>query len=119
MPSPFGPSHYDYLEEVLPDFFEAIGVRWDFNRGIVGAHGDKAYCYRQKWEENGLHFYHGVAIFLATYCRPYAQEVRETEDGWVYVEDWILRNKDRFLPHLPDASEWIKQHYGEDYVGRT
>ncbi len=102
--SVFGRSHYDYLKEVLPDFFEACGVSWDENVGIITCHGDKAYGYRQKWEQGGLHFYHGVAIYLLTYCRPYANEVRETEDGeWVDVADWVLDNKDRFLKFLPEA----------------
>lgn len=92
---------YDYLREHLPTFFAAVGVSWDQNAGIIGAHGDKAYCYRQGWEQSGLHFFHGLAIYLLTYCRPYAVESRETPSGWVAPEKWVLENKDRFLPHLP------------------
>jgi len=98
-------SHYDYLNEHLWTFMEAVGVNTEWNRGIIGAHGDKAYGYRDYWEENGLHFYHGVAIYLLTYCRPYGHECRETENGWVPAQEWVLKNKDRFLPHLPPVEE--------------
>lgn len=98
-------SHYDYLNEHVFNFLEKCGINAEWNGGIVGAHGDKAYGYRDKWERGGLHFYHGVAIYLLTYCRPYAQEVRETEHGWVDAGDWVLNNKDRFLPFLPPVPE--------------
>lgn len=97
----FPPSHYDYLEKHLPSFFAAVGVGWDGNAGIIRAHGDKAYGYKWEWEEGGLHFFHGVAIYLLTYVRPYDKESRETPKGWVDPKVWVLENKDRFLPFLP------------------
>lgn len=97
--------HYHYLEIALPDFFEKVGVRggWAANQGIIGAHGDKCSQYKQYWEENGLHFYHGVAIYLLSYCPPFADEVRETKDGWVNPRDWVFDQRERFLPFLPDV----------------
>lgn len=94
-------SHYDYLKEHLFPFMEKMGVNIEWNGGIIGAHGDKAYGYRDEWKRAGIQFPHGVAIYLLTYCRPYALEVRETENGWVDPKQWVIDNKDRFLPHLP------------------
>ena len=94
-------NHYAYLEKNLPQFFADVGVNWDHNAGIIVAHGDKAYGYQHYWEENGLHFYHGVAIFLLTYCHPYGKECRDTPGGWVKPNEWVLKNKDRFLKYLP------------------
>jgi hypothetical protein len=93
--------HYDYLEENLESFFLKIGIKPErFNKGIIVAHGDKCYGYEDTWEKAGLHFYHGVAIYLLTYLRPFCDEVRETKQGWVDVSKWIIENKDRFLPFL-------------------
>ena len=98
-------SHYDYLDEHLPAFFEAVGVAWEGNAGIVLAHGDKCYTYHYEWEEAGIPFAHGLAIYLLSYCYPYSQEVRETPDGgWVPPKDWVRANYDRFKAHLPQVS---------------
>lgn len=94
-------SHYQYLEEVLPQFFKEVGVDFNANAGIIVAHGDKCYGYKDMWEKGGLHFYYGVAIYLLTYCRPYSKEVRDSSDGWVDPGKWVLANKDRFLKFLP------------------
>ena len=98
-------NHYDYLTKNIFPFLEKCGVNPEWNGGIISAHGDKAYGYRYQWNENGLHFFHGVAIYLLTYCRPYSQEVRETENGWVDPGDWVLKNKDRFLKFLPPVED--------------
>jgi len=99
-------NHYDYLDKNLKEFFKKCGLsNFDQScyKGIISAHGDKAYGYRDIFEKNGINFYHGVAIYLLTYCNPYAKEVRDTKDGWVPVEDWIVKNKDKFLPLLNPA----------------
>jgi len=99
----FYKNHYVYLEKNIENFFEKIDLSREKAIGLITAHGDKAYFYRKYWEDNGLHFYHGAIIFLLTYCRPYSEEVRETNHGWVDPFEWVLRNKNRFLPHLPPA----------------
>jgi|RifCSP13_1_1023834.scaffolds.fasta_scaffold241654_2 hypothetical protein len=98
-------SHYDYLDQHLPAFFVAMGLSWEWNQGIISAHGDKAYGYRYEWQEAGLHFYHGVAIYLLSYCKPFRDESRETANGWVPVHEWVLDNAHRFLPYLPPVEE--------------
>lgn len=95
-------NHYTYLERVLPDFFGAVGLTWEHYAGIIGAHGDKCYSYRSQIELAGMTFGQGVALYMLTYCEPFASESRQTESGWVDPIDWIVENKDRFLPLLPE-----------------
>jgi len=98
-------NHYDYLDEHLPAFFEAVGVAWEGNGGIIVAHGDKCSSYKDGWEEAGIPFPHGAAIYLLSYCHPYSLEVRDTPDGeWVPPKDWVKANYDRFKAHLPQVS---------------
>lgn len=95
-------SHYDYLLEHFTDFLAAAEVEnAEYCDGLISAHGDKCYGYRYKWEQAGVPFEHGVAIYLLTYVRPYGHEVRETEDGWVDVGQWVISNYDRFKHLLP------------------
>jgi hypothetical protein len=85
-------SHYKWLEIHLPSFFWNCGVPWQGNEGIITAHGDKCYSYRQKWLQAGIPFEHGVAVYLLTYCLPYSKEVRDTEKGWVAPNDWVEKH---------------------------
>lgn len=97
-----GTNHYDWLEKHLPTFLDSVGKGdWISARGLISAHADKCYSYRSRWEEEGLHFFHGAAIYLLSYLSPWSTEVRETKGGWVAPADWVIQNKDRFLPHLP------------------
>jgi hypothetical protein len=109
--SSFGYSHYDYLEEHLFPFMEAVGVDTEWCGGIISAHGDKAYGYDRRWEEHGIPFPHGVAIYLLTFVRPYGQEVRKTDGGWVDPAEWVIDNYARFQEHLPE----VPAAYYEDY----
>ncbi len=109
-------NHYEWLEKHFPKFITDIGLQWGNwpNEGIYSAHGDKFYSYRGQFEDAGIHFYHGVAIGLLTYIKPYSNESREIPNtgGWIdgkYVKptfikpiDWILANKDKFLKYLPN-----------------
>lgn len=96
-------SHYDYLEEHLPAFFEAVGLDWERHRGIISAHGDKCYTYRYDWEQAGIPFDHGTAIYLLSYCAPFDMEVRETERGWISPKDWVIWNYKLYSKYLPPS----------------
>ena len=101
-------SHYDYLEAHLPVFLDNVKVKggWEWNRGLISAHGDKADEYRDRWEKAGIHFYHGVAIYLLTYCSPFKKECRETKEGWKNPGDWVIENAHRFLHFLPPVDDF-------------
>ena len=98
----FGPNHYDYLHEHLMKFFKDVGVKYEQNEGIISAHGDKAYGYRFEWNAAEIPFNHGVSIYMLTYCKPFSDEVRETDNGWVDPGEWVRDNYERFKPFLPD-----------------
>lgn len=104
-------SYYDWLEINLPKFLINLGMNEEKavfeSRGLIRAHGDKCGQYRQKFDENGLPFEYGVAIYLLTYVPQFSTEVRETVNGWVAPVDWIINNKDRFLPYLPKIGDNI------------
>ena len=98
-------NHYKWLEKHFSAFSKAVGLNgYDTARDVqslCGAHGDKCYCYERQWKEAGIEFSHGVAMYLLTYHKPFSAEVRETKNGWVAPSDWVIKNKDRFLPLLP------------------
>ena len=96
-------SLYDYLEKHLMRFFAQLGVA-GANTGIISAHGDKFYSHREEFEAAGIPFPKAVAIGLLTYVQPFARECRETPQGWIAPTRWIIENKDRFLPLLPDGA---------------
>lgn len=99
-------SHYDWLYLHLIDFWKKIDLpgagQWQ-NEGMIVAHGDKCYSSdKSAWEAAGLHFFHGVAIYLTGRCSPYIQEIDPQRTGCIAgIGKWVLDNKDRFLPYLP------------------
>lgn len=98
-------NHYEWLDENFSKFLENLGheEQWETCPGIITAHGDKCYGYRRNWENAGIPFAHGVAIYLLSYLRPWDIETMETEHGWVDVCKWVVNNYERFKPYLPPA----------------
>jgi len=82
-------NHYDWLDENLQDFFEKLSIN-NVNNGIITAHGDKCYSFRDKWEEAGIPFPHGVAVYLLSYIHPWSDTCRNTDAGWKPVDDWVI-----------------------------
>lgn len=94
-------SHYDWLEENFQVFLNRLGA--EASNGLIIAHGDKCYQYRDDWAAKGIPFPHGVAMYLLLSMNPYCKEVRQTINGWVDPRHWVINNYDRFKEHLPDA----------------
>lgn len=105
--------HYKFLDKHLPAFFASLGL--DMNRGnagIVSAHGDKVRQYKDSWEEKGIPFEHGSAIYLLTYVSPYSKESRQTDNGWVSPEKWVIDNYSsghNFKKYLPEFDTTDKE----------
>lgn len=97
--------HYTWLELNLPSFFKSVGLNPEYASGSIGSSGDKCYGAIHKFEEAGLHFYHGVAIYIILGFSPFSEKVRNTENGWVDPFQWIVENKDQFTPYLPEVIE--------------
>lgn len=96
-------SHYDWLDKHFPDICKKLGLNFNNFPGIVSCHGDKCstdMLYSQ--EKHNIHPYHWVAMYLLSYVAPYSKECRIMKDGkWYGPKQWILDNKDKFLPFLP------------------
>ena len=88
----------------MPDVCKNANVKggWEWNAGLVSAHGDKGYGYRSYWKENGIPFAKGMAVYLLSYCSPYAEEVRDGPDQWVDPKQWVVDNYSRFKDILPE-----------------
>lgn len=96
-------NHYKYLDKYLEDFFRAIGLVKGQWVGMSGAHGDKCYQYKAKWEKAGIQFPHGVAIYLASYCYPFSEETRNQDQP--HVSDWVIQKHDEWVDLLPIIDE--------------
>jgi hypothetical protein len=85
------------LEKHGADFFNKLnkfGVKpyWgeEFDLASIrawnSAEGDKCYCYRFMWEEAGIPFWQGVAVYYLTKMKPYSDECRDVYDvGWGFL----------------------------------
>jgi hypothetical protein len=97
-------NHYDYLDKNFFDFLRKLGLSEDTiegNCGIVRAHGDKGYGYRYFWEEKGIPFHKGMALYLLSYIRPFSKTCRETEKGWVDPGKWVVKKANELMYLLP------------------
>ncbi|MNV57542.1 hypothetical protein D3C71_1498790 [compost metagenome] len=93
--------HYSWLDKNLPEIFEGLGLDTRDCESLIVAHGDKCYSAERVFQQNGIHFYHGCAMYLLTRVPPYCHEVRDTPNGWVDPFQWIVKNKNKFLKHFP------------------
>jgi hypothetical protein len=75
---------------------------WDNVIGSISCDGDKCTGYRNIWEKEGIPYHKGVAIYLLTKSPPFSSQVRDTENGWVPPVQWVIDNKDKFLPLMVD-----------------
>lgn len=96
---PMRVNHYKFLDKHLETFFRAIDLTKSQWEGISGAHGDKCYGYKDMWENAGIPFSHGVAIYLASYCYPYTKETRNP--GQPHVSDWVITKYSDWQTLLP------------------
>lgn len=99
-------SHYDWLKDNMATFLTNLGHDNISARGLISAHGDKCYGYEEYWEDAGVPFEHGVAIYLLGRIQPYADEIRQQNDGiWVDPKQWVIDNYSRFKDYLPEQFE--------------
>lgn len=96
-------SHYKWLRLHLKDFMVKCNIREDliYVDGILSSSGDKCYGFEKMWRDNGIPFCHGIAIYLLTIFKPYSKECRNTDNGWVDPEKWVIDNYNHFKPFLP------------------
>lgn len=60
---------------------------------------------RPECEESNIPFKYGVLIYILTYLKPWSDEVRNTEDGWVNPTKWVFSNVDSFKVVIEEADK--------------
>lgn len=101
-------SHYDYLDAMLEPFWMLVFAASPAATncaGIVTAHGDKGYSYRDEWQDAGIPFEHGMLLYLLTYTSERGETLKQQSHKWVIdnyaryllritlAEQTVLRNK--------------------------
>lgn len=83
--------HYKFIEKYGKVFAQELGNPQitDVNDMAV-ADGDKCYSYKNQWWEAGIPFALGVMIYLISKYKPYSEQVRNTDHGWVAPVDWVV-----------------------------
>ena len=99
-------SHYHWLEENLPIFFEKLSIDFKYKcPGIISAHGDKCSSYKNLWNLAGIPFEHGVAIYLLSYLSPWSDTVRKTKEKWVKPDAWVIEKYSELVHLLPEPAD--------------
>lgn len=89
-------SHYDYLDALLNPFWKLVFDKTADDMwcgGIVSAHGDKAYSYKDEWKEAGIPFARGVLLFLLTYTKLIGDYPKHKSVDWVIEQYPIYVDK--------------------------
>ena len=101
-PCNFELSHYDYLELVINEFWRGVFGKTTSEMwcaGIIGAHGDKAYGYKDQWDDAGIHFARGVLLFLLTYTKELGDTPKHESC------EWVIANYQKYLPYIAEAEK--------------
>jgi hypothetical protein len=113
-------SHYDWLDEHFETFLTRVYVAAERDpehakgeKGLISAHGDKCYAYREEWAAAGIPFEHGVAVYLLSYLYPWSNTVRKTDGGWVAPKDWVIAEYPKYKGHMPAAYKAVQQQQQE------
>lgn len=116
-------NHYEYLDAHIATFLlrltkQTLMELWC--SGIVGAHGDKCYQYKDGWEKRGISFERGALLYLLTYVPPYSKEVREVikwngshyDKSWVDPYTWVIENYKRFEYDILETEKFVGENNG-------
>lgn len=103
-------SHYDWLNAHWEEVVLAVGGDPNhqlLHRGLISAHGDKVWCCQSEWEEAGIPFHHGVALYLMGRTHVFrgvgfdAKDVMgNTPTGYVSPGDWVVATYPQFKSAL-------------------
>lgn len=113
-------NHYSFLDKHLAEIWLKVRgttLDEDWCAGIIVAHGDKCYGYRDKWEKAGIHFNVGALIYLFSYVSPrpnnYVQLELLEQDQRHTVGDWVIRqyNNEDFIKIIKKICE----DYGDEF----
>ena len=98
-------SHYDYVEKHSKEFSKLMKCeQWEVE-DLLTCDGDKCYCYKKTWENNGISFNKGVMIYLLGKIPPYSNLCRNTINGFVSPSDFVIKIYNEYkhiLDKFPD-----------------
>ena len=100
--------HYKYIEKHGKVFSDALSIA-DVTKSLV-ADGDKCRQYRDEWEEDGVPFVIGAMIYIASKESKYCLTVRQVEDTWVDVSQWVI-DKFHSDPEIIAAVKAVRATY--------
>ena len=86
---PFPEDHYKWLDLVAAEAAQRFQLKFNPNDYAV-AHGDKCYSHKRAWKNAGVPFERGVFIYLLLSEPPYSGYVRDTANGWVAPNQWVI-----------------------------
>lgn len=98
----FALNHHDYLHLVIDEFWKHIFGKTTSEMwcgGIIGAHGDKAYGYRDQWKKADIPFGRGVLLYLLTYTKELGDTPKHKSC------EWVINNYKKYLPHIESAEK--------------
>ena len=93
-------NHYKYLEKYFQTIVENFGLNSRFvNNGLISAHGDKCYGYKDFWEERGIEFHHGATLYILSHTVLFQEDTRAN------IGEWVVRMYEEHENKLPKIDE--------------
>lgn len=103
-------SHYDYLDAMLEPFWKLVFDKTPDQMacaGIVIAHGDKAYSYKEDWKKKDIPFHRGVLLFLLTYTQLLGDTPKHQSC------EWVINKYPEYLERIEQAERQVlKDRFG-------
>lgn len=106
--TPFLNVPYKYVVDVSSMLCQQLGIKDPLSL-MLTAHGDKARQYKWIGDENNIPYGKILLTYLLSHEYPYSNSVRNTENGWVSVEDWLLEKTTKEGP-VKQALDSIPEH---------
>lgn len=87
----------EYLYKNFNDFVRYTAEYNGDASGLIAAHSDKCYQYRDYWEQEDICFNHGSMLYLLSYLPPFSNEVDRSK-----IKQWVVRNYINYMHLLPE-----------------
>ena len=83
--------HYKFIKKYGKLFASLIEIKdiTDMDHFSI-AEGDKTYSYKERWSGYRIPFPMATMVYYLSKENPYSKDNRDTEAGWVPVEQWVV-----------------------------
>ena len=106
--TPFLNVPYQYVEDVSVKFCQQLNIKEPLSTSLT-AHGDKAGQYKNIGQTHGIPYGKILLVYLLSYEYPWSQTVRQTESGWVSIEEWLVKQITQEGP-VKEALDSLPRH---------